>query len=252
MKTRLLMSISIFFLTSMINNGCATTPEKLHQSAKKGKYNQVEKLIDAGVDVNSPDENGDTALISASQNGYTEIVKLLVEAEADVNAQDNVGNTALIKASQNGFTEIVKLLIEADVNAQDNVGDTALILASRWEDLPILLIEAGADVNAMTKFEVRSINYSGIHKDYEPTGGYTALMAASEYGHTEIVKLLIEAGTDVNARHWDDATAFDFALEAGNTEIAKLLIEVGANAQNKEGHTVLMKASEEGHIEVVK
>ena len=42
--------------------------------------------------------------------GKTELVKLLLTAGADVNIKNNDGDTALIWASYNGYTEIVKLL----------------------------------------------------------------------------------------------------------------------------------------------
>jgi ankyrin repeat protein len=39
-------------------------------------------LIEAGADVNMVDEDGETALYWASQEGYSEIVKMLEEAGA--------------------------------------------------------------------------------------------------------------------------------------------------------------------------
>ena len=101
--------------------------------------------------------------------------------------EDLVGNTTLMSASLEGHLEVTKLLIEegVDVNAQDNEGWTALMYASgaglkdrkdvNPEVVP-LLIKAGADVNA------------------QDNKGYTALKWASREGHTDIVKLLKEAG----------------------------------------------------------
>ena len=97
-------------------------------------------------------------------------VKRLISSGEDINALDDYGYTALMYASRDGYTDIVKLLIEA-----------------------------GADVNAPAISMFFVINTVFGQKFGETLEGFTALMAASEYGHTDIVKLLIEAGADVNA-----------------------------------------------------
>lgn len=73
--------------------------------------------------------------------------------------------------------------------------------------------------------------------------GATPLMHAAAFGNLEILKLLIDAGADVNARNNFDATALLWA--ARDSEKARLLIERGAdvNAQSKQGRTPLMVAS---------
>ena len=86
-------------------------------------------------DINKKDKNGNTMLIWASRNGYTEIVKLLLSHEKiDVNIQGEYNYTALTIASWEGYTEIVKLLLKNEninVNLQDMFKNTALIWASR-------------------------------------------------------------------------------------------------------------------------
>jgi len=78
---------------------------------------------------------------------------------------------------------------------------------------------------------------------------YTVLVYASEYGYTEIVKFLIDAGYNVN-----NGKALIYASLNGHTEIVKLLINVGVNVnlQNINNSTALTFASDKGHIEIVK
>jgi ankyrin repeat protein len=58
--------------------------------------------------------------------------------------------------------------------------------------------------------------------------GTTALMLASQWGHKEVVKLLLDNGADVNAKADDGWTALMLASEKGNKEIVELLISYGA------------------------
>jgi ankyrin repeat protein len=53
-------------------------------------------------------------------------------------------------------------------------------------------------------------------------------MLASEYGNIEIVKLLLEAGVDVNTKTKKGETALIYALNNGYTEIVNLLKKAGA------------------------
>lgn len=133
------------------------------------------------ADVNAKNNDGETALITASKLNDYKTVKRLIDAGADVNAKNNDGETALIAATKIGddkaddncdhnyghytitclkvieiidVSDIIKALIAAgaDVNIKNNDGTTALIEALSTdslfsEDIAKLLIDAGADVN---------------------------------------------------------------------------------------------------------
>jgi len=80
-----------------------------------GDFKKVKQLLEKGADVNARDEDGWTALIKASYNGYEGIAELLIEYGADVNAQNKYGDTALIYACWNGHKEVAELLLEKEV-----------------------------------------------------------------------------------------------------------------------------------------
>jgi len=123
--------------------------EELISAAKSGDVKEVERLIRSGVDLDSRDDGGWTALMCASYKNWGEIVKLLIEAGANLNMGNSWGKTALMWASYWNWVEVVKLLIEAgaNLNIRDNGGNTALILASYQNNIEVvkILLENFAD-----------------------------------------------------------------------------------------------------------
>ena len=75
---------------------------------------------------------------------------------------------------------------------------------------------------------------AGADVNYRTMLGETPLMIASDKGVGNIVVVLLEAGTDVNAkctgRYRNGSTALDIAGEKGNGEIMKLLEEAGGKS----------------------
>jgi len=86
--------------------------------------------------------------------------------------------------------------------------------------------------------------------------GRTALILASVMHHTDIVKMLLEAGANPNLTDGYGKTALMWAAYWGRsrTSIVKMLLEAGAkpNLTDKDGKTALMLASEKGHTDIVK
>lgn len=73
-----------------------------------------------------------------------------------------------------------------------------------------------------------------------------SLSSACEYGHTEIAKLLIENGADING-----GNPLYRASRYGHIEIVKLLLQYGPIMDTEDG-VALRYACDEGHIEIVK
>jgi ankyrin repeat protein len=78
-----------------------------------------------------------------------------------------------------------------------------------------------------------------------PNIGGTPLMYAASSRNIEVVRLLLEKGADVNARHSGNGGALMLAAQMGNPGIVKLLVEKGAdvNLRNDYGYTALMYAA---------
>jgi ankyrin repeat protein len=97
----------------------------LINAAKKGSNAKIKELIKNGVDINSKNEDGKTALMLACLNRYIVAVTTLLEAGADTNLRDRNNRTALMMSST---SKIYDLLLEygVDVNLQNNYGETAI------------------------------------------------------------------------------------------------------------------------------
>ena len=87
-------------------------------------------------------------------------------------------------------------------------------------------------------------------KDYDGTPLHTAAWC----GCTEIVKMLIDAGADVNAKNSYGNTPLDLAVRYGHADVVNLLIDAGAdvNAKDLDAWTPLHVASLYGNIKIIK
>ncbi|MBN3307206.1 ACVL1 kinase, partial [Amia calva] len=102
------------------------------------------------------DINGRNGLMLACYKGFVDIVSILDQCpHLDVNHKDNDGNTALMIASQAGHITIVNYLLNyfpgVEMEARDTRGFTALIKAAMQgrNECVAALMMAGAEVNAV-------------------------------------------------------------------------------------------------------
>jgi ankyrin repeat protein len=235
-------------------------------------------LLKAKADPNTADVNAITPLRIAVDNHSLPMAKLLVEHGANPNIGGPQGETPLMVAVHHGLAEMVELLLEhkADPNARESqFGQTALMWAARDSDLVRLLLAHGADAHAVTRsWEVTSPIYTpptatlgvtGIPWNHEgeftvKAGGLSALLFAAQNENIEAVRLILDAGVDVNQPSADGTTALLTSLynwqPAGvvtffnpgagmkfspNFKIAALLLDRGAKVRvtNGSGYTPL-------------
>lgn len=70
-------------------------------------------MLEYKVDVDIADNDGETPLLKACQNGHLEIIKLLLENGAEVNKAKRNGATPLFAANSGGHNEVVEFLLSA-------------------------------------------------------------------------------------------------------------------------------------------
>ena len=71
----------------------------------------------------------------------------------------------------------------------------------------------------------------GSDVDFQEINGLSALMHASQEGHLELVKLLLENGATVDLLEENGWSALMFACQMGHCEVAKLLLDHGADSE---------------------
>ena len=210
----------------------------LMEAAREGHEKVVKVLIEAGADVNQQtEETQETALTLACCAGFIDVATLLINANADI---EKGASTPLMEAAQEGYEKLVDYLIEsgAKVTTVATNGDTALDLAAENGHTKICsaLLKAGANLEHLSE------------------GGRTCLMRAARQGHEETVEYLIGAGADLNKYSENkEHTVLSFACHSGHLQVVKLLLQNGSdpNATLKDGSTMLIEAAKGGHTAVV-
>ena len=83
------------------------------EQAKEGDLAVLELFLKGGMNLETRDRSGATALMYAASNGHVEATSLLIEEGAHVNAQDNLGRRALDYATVHPESGAFKILASA-------------------------------------------------------------------------------------------------------------------------------------------
>ncbi len=154
-------------MTSAVNYIDKNGRTLLHWSAHMQNLICMEKLLNAGANINAEDSNRDTALHLALRDckiGCAQCAKLLLERGPEIEGHGKNNTTVLHEAARKGASEIIEFLMRynanININMIDSAGNTPLKLALDHEkhDCATLMIQRGAKVGNYTTFTAESAN----------------------------------------------------------------------------------------------
>ncbi|XP_010127356.1 PREDICTED: ankyrin repeat domain-containing protein 2-like, partial [Chlamydotis macqueenii] len=102
----------------------------LHRCSLEGHTDILRKLLDSGATAGFRDP-----LHVATRTGHPDIVEHLIHCGVDINSQDREGDTALHDATRLSRYKIIKMLIlyGADMMAKNQAGKTPTDLVQQWQ-----------------------------------------------------------------------------------------------------------------------
>ena len=174
----------------------------MSEAAVAGNAAVLDALLAAGADPESPNADGQTALMVVARSTNVAAAELLIGRGANVNAREQrKGQTALMWAvAQSQPTMVATLLAHgAEVDARSTVNE--------WE--------------RMVTAEPRQKNLM--------SGGFTPLLYAARQGCRDCAQLLLDAGAQVDLTDPDGVTPLLSALLNAHFDTAKFLLDRGAN-----------------------
>lgn len=264
---KLIRLIILVMLGCLINACGKTDTPQQDKKMKIEKTSEIEKILKIlqGKNINESDEHGITPLLQACAIGDTNLVKALIIAGADINAKAEDGTTALIIASNGALPLGMEGLEDNQIKELLKIKEKNLL------EIVKLLINQGADVNARNRMRMTPLLVSV--QGMPPEKKQEAALAAGWVGnsrefydqiieawnritpdHKDISVALIKAGADVNAQNYNGATALIYATENNNEQMVKILLEAGANVKlkTKQGYDALNIAQKFGRTNIIK
>nr|WP_253309278.1 ankyrin repeat domain-containing protein [Rickettsia endosymbiont of Ceutorhynchus assimilis] len=233
----------------------AQMDQGLSINAREGTFDKVEDLIAQGANLEAKDNNDNTPLHNACNNGHFNVAKYLIEKGASLKAKNKDNKTPLELADHKGYINIVEMIKQIQSGLDEE----------------LLSAVKNGDPN-----KVDDLVSHGASLEVKDSNGNTLLHYASQNGHLKVVEYLIEKGASLKAKNKDGNTPLDLAVKENikeflkkaqsglNKELlavvngddlnrVKALVSRGASLEAKDNsdNTPLHNACNNGHVKVV-
>ena len=194
----------------------------IHYFAKRGEIGNVRAYLDADPSlINRGDKDGATPLHCAAECGRRDVVILLLDRGANIHA-----TRAAFMATE---VQSIDLPIWGSNPLAPRPGDleTARLLLDRGATYDITIASAFGDLDRVRAFLDQDPNLIGTLRP----SGRRPLTAATEFGHTAVVHLLLERGANPT---WPEAGAprgasLHIASQMNDRELVELLLAYGGD-----------------------
>ncbi|KAL6845787.1 hypothetical protein ACP4OV_024362 [Aristida adscensionis] len=240
----------------------------LHAAASKGHLHVCRFLVEeSGLDVNSRCKNCETAVFIAATEGHLPVMRYLLDRGGDPAMPEARGITPLHRAAKKVFRhcEIMRLLLSKGASVE--------AVANRWTPLHFAIAITGAQDQALS-----ILLDHGADPNRPNHNLCSPLMMACTLRSLKIMRLLVQAGADVNFTTLYGQTALTNlvtvclpdvdkfkleietdpnspgeALDDSLANVIKFLLEAGAdpNIPNEHGRTPIMIAAAFGQRALV-
>lgn len=212
----------------------------LTSAIESGNAEVVRRLIAAGAQLEGPGEL--TPLQFAAQQGDAEVAQALIAAGADANRRGEDDMTPLLAAASEGYLDVVEILVGAGADVEVRCGgETAISLAAAAGARDVV-----AHLAPRLKGRLRKQAEKILAEATGPVPDTRVrrLMVAAMNGKAAMVRKLLAAGVAPDAVEHGDAspvTPLMAATQEGDLEIMRLLIAAGADVNHSEGQDTPLK-----------
>jgi ankyrin repeat protein len=237
-------------------------------------------------EAHNQETNAFASLLEAALSGDLEKTKSAIRAIEEGQTEQNpikanaiMQYTSLTVACIMGHLDLVKFLLSTGVNVNMNIDDSdssddessplhIACISDNW-DIATLLIEYKANVDAALHSLSNNIDYKRCPQNYPKIikflvnaganiearykNGNTPLLDACLAGNKEVVNFLLSKKANIHAKNNWDETALHLACKKFDLDFVTLLLskKININAKNRRGETVLHVACEEQNFELM-
>lgn len=200
----------------------------LIQSVKDGDVSAVKRLLRAGSSlVNASDEYLKTPLHWAAQHDHYQIAEMLLDAGADLEATTSWGATPFDWAATMGSTKVADLFLARGAKGMNLVAAASLGKLQLVRDF----LDSGGSLTFPRRVVTSEPNDEFVADSARAKGDVIsdAFYSACRNGHTDVAKLLLERGADVNAKGILGGTGLHWAAINGHKDTVAFLLAHGAD-----------------------